>query len=119
MGLFIPTYSNINVSELAMIFLKHVFAKHGTPSNIISDRGKHFTLKFWTSLCEILGIKGNLSMAYHPQTDGQTEHVNQILKQHLQVFINYQQDNWANLLPSLNLHTTIQHTRPHGLPHGS
>jgi len=76
-----------------------VFAKHGTPSDIILDRGKHFTSKFWTSLCEILGIKGNLLTAYHPQTDGQTEHINQILEQYLQVFINYQQDDWANLLP--------------------
>src|SRR6266481_6120976 len=38
-------------------------------------------------------------MAYHPETDGQTEHVNQILKQYLQVYINYQQDNWVHLLP--------------------
>ena len=74
-----------------------MFAKLGTPSDIISDRGKHFTSKFWTSLCKILGIKGNLSTAYHPQTDGQTEHVDQILKQYLWVFINYQQDDWANV----------------------
>jgi Integrase zinc binding domain/Integrase core domain len=79
MALFIPTYSDIDSGEVAMLFLRYVFAKHGTPSDIISDRGKHFTSRFWTSLCEILGIKGNLSTVYHPQTDGQTERVNQIL----------------------------------------
>ena len=82
-----------------MIFLRHVFSKHGTPNDIILDRGKHFTSKFWTSLCELLGIKGNLSTAYHPQTDGQTERVNQILEQYLRIYINYQQDDWVNLLP--------------------
>ena len=82
-----------------MLFLRYVFTKHGTPSNIISDRGKHFTSGFWISLCEILGIKGNLSTAYHPKTDGQTERVNQILEQYLRIYINYQQDDWAHLLP--------------------
>jgi len=47
----------------------------------------------------LLGIKANLSTAYHPETDGQTEWVNQILEQYLWVYINYQQDNWVNLLP--------------------
>jgi hypothetical protein len=99
MALFIPTFSDIDAGEVAMLFLRYVFAKHGTPSDIISDRGKHFTSRFWTSLCELLGIKGNLSTAYHPQTDGQTERVNQILEQYLRVYINYQQDDWVNLLP--------------------
>jgi len=48
---------------------------------------------------QLLGIKANLSTAYHPETDGQTERVNQILEQYLHVYINYQQDNWVNLLP--------------------
>ena len=99
MALFIPTFSNIDSREVVMLFLHYVFAKHGTPSDIISDQGKHFTSWFWTSLCEILNIKRNLSTAYHPQTDGQTEQVNQTLEQYLHIYINYQQDNWANLLP--------------------
>ena len=82
-----------------MLFLVHIFSKHGTPSDIISNRGKHFISHFWRSLCQLLGIKANLSTAYHPETDGQTERVNQILEQYLQVFINYQQDDWKHLLP--------------------
>ena len=99
MALFIPTYRDIDAKDLAMIFLVQVFSKHGTPSDIVSDHGKHFISRFWRSLCKLSGIKANLSTAYHPETDGQMEHVNQILKQHLQVYINYQQDNWVHLLP--------------------
>ena len=50
-------------------------------------------------LCQLLGIKANLLTAYHPETDGQTEWVNQILEQDLWVYINYQQDDWVNFLP--------------------
>jgi len=49
-------------------------------------------------LCQLLGIKANLSTAYHPETDSQTKWVNQILEQYLWVYINYQQDDWVNLL---------------------
>jgi len=82
-----------------MLFLVHMFSKHGTPSDIVSDRSKHFISQFWRSLCQFLDIKANLSTAYHPKTDGQTEQVNQILEQYLQVYINYQQGNWVHLLP--------------------
>ena len=50
-------------------------------------------------LCQLLNIKANLSIAYHPETDEQMEHVNQILEQYLGVYINYQQDDRVNLLP--------------------
>jgi len=99
MALFIPTFCDINAEDLACIFLAQVFANHGTPTDIVSDWGKHFILQFWWSLCQLLDIKANLSTAYHPETDGQTEWVNQILEQYLWVYINYQQDNWVNLLP--------------------
>ena len=82
-----------------MIFLVHVFSKHGTPTDIILDRGKHFISWFWRSLCQLLDIKANLSTAYHPKTDGQTKQVNQILEQYLRIFVNYQQDNWEHILP--------------------
>src|SRR6266481_3758281 len=99
MALFIPTFQDIDAEDLAMLFLVHVFSKHGTPSNIISDHGKHFISWFWRSLCQLLNIKANLSTAYHPEMDGQTERVNQILEQYLRVYINYQQDDWVHLLP--------------------
>src|ERR1700731_2832200 len=79
-AIFIECHKTDSAIELATLFLKHVFTKHGAPHNIVSDRGKLFVLKFWSSLCHLLDIKVNLLTAYHPKTDGQTEHVNQILK---------------------------------------
>ena len=99
MALFIPTFQDIDAEDLACIFLSQVFAKNGTLTNIVSDQGKHFISQFWRSLCQLLGIKANLLTAYHPMTDGQTEQVNQVLEEYLWVYINYQQDNWVNLLP--------------------
>src|SRR5882724_8479920 len=98
MALFIPTFCDIDAEDLACIFLLQVFSKHWTLTDIVSDWGKHFILQFWQLLCQLLGIKANLSTAYHPETDGQTECINQILEQYLRVYVNYQQDDWVNLL---------------------
>src|SRR5882724_4053454 len=61
MALFIPTFRDINAEDLARIFLSQVFVKHGTPTDIVSDQGKLFISQFWQSLCQLLGIKANLS----------------------------------------------------------
>jgi transposase InsO family protein len=53
---------------------------HGVPSRIVSDRGTQFTSRFWKSLHKAMGTKLDFSSAYHPQTDGQTEKVNQIME---------------------------------------
>jgi hypothetical protein len=98
-AIFVECRSTDDTPTLARLYLKYVFSKHGAPSDIVSDRGKLFVSKFWSSLCALLGIKSNLSTAYHPETDGQTERINQILEQYLRVYINYQQDDWVALLP--------------------
>src|SRR5882724_8328743 len=61
MALFIPTFRDIDAEDLARIFLSQVLAKHGTLTDIISNQGKHFVSRFWRSLCQLLGIKANLS----------------------------------------------------------
>ena len=99
MSIFIPTHKTLTSPQLARLFIQHVFAKHGVPIDIVSDRGRHFISRFWADLCSALGIQSNLSTAYHPETDGQTERVNQILEQYLRIYINYQQDDWVDLLP--------------------
>src|SRR5467141_5159269 len=68
MAIFIPTFCDIYAEDLAHIFLSQVFAKHGPPTDIISDHGKHFISRFWRSLFQLLSIKANLSTAYHPET---------------------------------------------------
>ena len=72
---------------------------HGLPDDIISDLGPQFASKFSSCLFELLGTKINLSSAFHPQSDGQTEQVNQVLEQYLCCSVNYQQDDWVDLLP--------------------
>ena len=98
-AIFVECHKTDGAMELATLFLKHVFTKHGAPHDIVSDQGKLFISKFWSSLCHLLDIKANLSTAYHPKTNGQTECVNQILKQYIRLYINYQQDDWVPLLP--------------------
>jgi hypothetical protein len=101
---FIPMHTTINAEGTALLFSKEVWKHHGTPWVVISDRGPQFITAFTRELYKLLGIKLALSTAYHPQTDGQTEHVNQVLEGYLRTFTSRQQDNWDNLLPSGEFH---------------
>ena len=58
-----------------------------------------FTSHFWRRLLELCGIRANRSSAFHPQTDGQTEWLNSVLEQHLRMYCDYQQTDWASPLP--------------------
>ncbi len=99
MALFIPTDTTTTAQDLADLFVRHVFSKHGVPNDIVSDRGSKFTSIFWTALSNALKIQQKLSTAYHPETDGQTERVNQILETYLRHYVNYDQNDWARYLP--------------------
>jgi transposase InsO family protein len=70
----------------ALLFLKEVWKHHGTPQVVVSDRGPQFVAGFMRELYKLLGIKLSMSTAYHPQTDGQTERVNQVLEGYLHTF---------------------------------
>ena len=82
--------------------MSHVYRYRGAPQTIVSDRGPQFISEFWKEFCRILGIQLKLSTAFHPQTDGQTEVINQYLDQRLRPFVNYYQDNWSELLPIMD-----------------
>ena len=71
---------------------------HRLPESIISDKGVQFAVGMIKELNNLLGIQTKLSMAYHPQTDGQTEKMNQKLEQYLRVFINHRQEQWPDWL---------------------
>jgi hypothetical protein len=98
-AIFIPTHNTINAPELAKLFVAHVFAKHGVPSHVTSDRGSEFVSRFFRSLGTALDMKLHFTSGYHPEGDGQTERTNQTLEQYLRVYCNYQQSNWSDLLP--------------------
>ncbi len=82
----------------AKILRDEVYAKHGMPQVVISDRGTVFVSKFMKDLYDLLQIKANTSTAYHPQTDGQTERVNQEVEKYLRIFVNHLQDDWVEWL---------------------
>ena len=85
MAHFVPTTEK----TIARLFRDNVWQLHGLPESIISDRGPQFVAGLMRELNEMLGIKTKLSTAFHLQTDGQTERMNQELEQYLQMFINH------------------------------
>jgi len=116
MAHFLPCSTTIDAPKTADLFVKEIVRLHGLPDDIVSDRGPVFVSKFWNGVLSLLGIKRNLSSGYHPESDGQTERVNQVLEQYLRCFANYRQDNWLRLLSSAEftynntLHESIQTT---------
>ncbi len=68
------------------------------PQVVISDRGTVFISKFMKDLNDLLQIKANTSTTWHPQTDGQTEQVNQEVEKYLRIFVNHLQDDWVEWL---------------------
>ena len=77
---FILVKSMQKTDDIAKIFMKDIFKLHGFPKAIVYDRDVKFTSNFLKGLFAYLGINLNFSTAYHPQTDGQTERVNQVLE---------------------------------------
>jgi len=100
---FIPVKEVWSAERIADVVLRHVTSCHGWPKEWISDRDPKFASKFWQALMERLGSKSKLSTAHNPQTDGQTERLNQIVEQYLRNFVNYKQDDWVDLLPVAQL----------------
>jgi transposase InsO family protein len=98
-SIFIPCNETIDAVGTAKLYATHILPHYGLPSRIISDRDTRFTSKFFTELCQLLSINQNVSTAYHPQTDGQSERTNQRLEQYLRIFGDYHQNDWAQWLP--------------------
>ena len=98
-SIFIPTVNTITSPMLAKLFVLHVFSKHGVPSHITSDQGLEFVSAFLCLLRKVLDMKLHFTSGYHPKGNGQTKCANQTLEQYLQVYCNYQQNNWSDLLP--------------------
>jgi hypothetical protein len=96
---FIPVKSTCKAIDIANIFMKEIFKLHGMPKKIVSDRDTKFTSNFWKSLMAGLETKLLFSTAYHPQTDGQTERVNQILEDMLRMHVMHQPKKWEDYLP--------------------
>jgi len=98
-GYFIAYTEEISAENVAQIYIKEVFAQHRLPDKIILDKDLKFIAAFWEIFLAEQRVQVTISTVYHPQTDSQTERLNQTLKQYLQHYVNYTQNNWSGLLP--------------------
>jgi transposase InsO family protein len=96
---FIPVKTTLDGWQLADLYISRIISLHGVPKTIVSDRGSQFTSRFWKKLHEALGTKLSFSTAYHPQTGGQTERVNQILEDMLLAYVMSYGSKWEDCLP--------------------
>ena len=88
-----PVKVTIDTLGLAKVILDVVVLHHGLPNSIVINRGKLFTLKFWSLLCYFFGIKWRLSTTFQPQVDTQTKWQNSTMEAYLRAFINFEQNN--------------------------
>ena len=87
--------TNILLEEIAKIYRDEIWKLHRIPRRILSNREPQFASRFIEELMKALETKRMLLTAYHPQTNGQTERINQEIGTFLRHYINYQQDNWT------------------------
>src|SRR5260370_35319569 len=113
----IPTVTSLDSAGVAQLFLEHIWHHHRLPEEVISDHRSAFISNFSYELAALLGVKLTPSTSYHPQTDGQTEHMNQEIEVYLWVFMSHQQDDWADWLPLVEfaynnkVHTATRQTQ--------
>src|SRR5258708_14140319 len=94
----IPTVTSLDSTGVARLFLEHIGPHHGLLEEVISNHGSAFISNFSCELAALLGVKLTPSTSYHPQTDGQTERMNQEIEAYLWVFVSHQQGDWADWL---------------------
>ncbi|SJL17381.1 uncharacterized protein ARMOST_20931 [Armillaria ostoyae] len=97
--ILVPCNKDLSAEGWARILRDHVYARHRMPTVVILDRGPQFVSAFMKELYRMLNITPNASTAFHPQTDRQTERVNQEVEKYLRIFVSHRQDDWADWLP--------------------
>ena len=92
---FISIKSKNKAPQLAEIYMKEIYKLHGFPKKITCDRDPKFTSNFWQEMFRLAGSKFNMSTAYHPQTDGQSEIVNKCMEGYLHCYVSNKQSQWC------------------------
>lgn len=98
-AILIPCNKNVTGAETAELYIKYVYKRFGLPDFLISDRGAVFASKVFKEMGKHLNIKLAMSSSYHPQTDGETERVNQDIGAYLRLFCMTNPEKWLELLP--------------------
>ena len=120
---FVACRESMSAPEFAELYVDNVFRLHGLSEKFITDRDVRFTSGFWKGVTELIGTKHAMSSSFHPQTDGQTERVNQTLEAYLRHFVSSGLDDWDTLLSRAEFaHNTAYHVSvgqtPFFLNHG-
>jgi len=105
-----PCRKDITAEEMATLFLNNIWKRFGLPDRIISDRGPQFASQVTKEIWKTLGIERSMSMAYHPQTDGEMERVNQEIEQYLRSMIMHSPRDGSSYFHSWNSCTIITNT---------
>jgi hypothetical protein len=114
----IPCNKTIDAEGVAQEYLRHLVPWFGIPKRVISDHDSRFASKFSQTLCNNLGIQQNLSMVFHPRTDGQTERMNAWVEQYLRCWTTGRQNNWAKFLAMVEYaHNSWKHEVTKLSPH--
>jgi len=112
-----PCHKTIMAKQTSQLLLDYVWKCTGFPLTIFLDRGPQFVAQVTQELWRKLGIKQKLSTVFHPQTDGESEQVNQEIEQYLRICGNFQQNDWATLLPIIEFaHNAQPHRSTHKSP---
>ena len=108
--ILVPTTKKQTADATAQILLDNLYKRFGLPDKFISDRGPQFAAKAFRELLKLLGIKSSLSTAYHPQSDGATECVNQEIEAYVAIYCSTHPETWAKMLPALEFtHNNRRH----------
>ena len=95
---FIPLCHPYTASKVAELFIDNIYKLHGMPLSLVSDRDPAITSTFWQSVFRATGTQLRMSTAHHPETDGQTERVNQSIECYLRCFISAYPRQWSRWL---------------------
>ena len=115
---FLPCHKTIDGQGIAHLYFKHLFPWFGIPKRIITDRDPRFTSHFAKAVCKATGIQQNISTAFHPRTDGQSEWMNRWIEDYLCQFVLGRQNNWSAFLPMAEfVHNSWRHENTKHTPH--
>ena len=115
---FLPCHKTIDGQGIAHLYFKHLFPWFGIPKRIIMDRDPRFTSHFAKAVCKVTGIQQNISTAFHPHTDGQSERMNRWIENYLCQFVLGRQNNWSALFPMAEFaHNSWRHENTKHTPH--
>ena len=107
---FIPTNTDVTAEGIIELLICNIIANHGCPSSITSDRGSIFANRFMEAFATSINAKLKRTTAYHPQSNGQAERLNDVVAHYLRNYVSHRQHNWSPLLPwaQLAYNTTEQ-----------